>query len=136
MKFVILDQTYHDQLLKLEGEMYWDNGKWKELWEKDAKQKFDDFITDYLINFPRGCFGLIENNELVGTIFLLKISQLKPIPYVNHVVDYLDNNGDIAYVSFFVVNKDENDKYIAEELYQKAENVASSIGCIKLASAS
>jgi hypothetical protein len=133
MNFVKLDQNYHDQLLKLEGQMYWNSGKWKDLWDKEARGKFDSLINDYLTNYPKGCFGLLENDELVGSIFLLKVKEIKPIPYVNRVPDFLDENGDIAYVSFFVVRKGTGDKEIAKKLYLKAKDVAQVIGCKKIA---
>ena len=113
--------------------MYWSEGKWKELWDKETKQRFDDLITDYLTNFPQGCFGLTENNELIGSIFLLKVKDLKPIPYVNKVQDYLNKDGDIAYVSFFVTKKGDKDREIAQELYDRVEDVAMEIGCTKVA---
>ncbi len=84
-------------------------------------------------NFPLECFDLIDNDELIGSIFLLKVSDLKPIPYVNNVHDYLDKQGNIAYVSFFVVKKGEKDEIIARELYKCAKKIALSIGCKKLA---
>ncbi|MEK7528116.1 MAG: GNAT family N-acetyltransferase [Patescibacteria group bacterium] len=132
MDFVKLNQSHRNQLLELEWKMYWNNGKWKELWEKEAKDKFGDLISDYLQSYPQGCFGLVEKDELMGSIFLLKLSELKPIPYVNKVHDYLDENGDIAYVSFFVVKKGDRDEEIAQKLYDNAEEVALSIGCKKI----
>ena len=133
MKFTKLDITYHHQLLDLEGKMYWTSGKWKTLWDKEAKQKFDTLITDYLTNYPQGCFGLIENRKLIGAIFLLKVLELKPIPYVNKVHDHLNTRGNIAYVSFFVVKKGNRDEEIARELYRCTEKVAISLGCNKTA---
>jgi hypothetical protein len=134
MDLVKLDHRHHDQLLRLEGDMYWTEGDWKKLWDKEARQKFDDLITDYLTNFPQGCFGLVDRGELVGAIFLLKVSGLKPIPYVNKVADHLNETGDIAYVSFFVIKKGNKDEEIAQELYDKAQDVALlSIGCKKIA---
>lgn len=132
MKFTKLNKTYHHQLLELEEKMYWSEGRWKELWDKEARQKFDDLITDYLTNFPEGCFGLVENDELIGSIFLIKLSKNQPIPYVNKVSDYLDNTGNIAYVSFFVVKKGVMDQVIAQKLYDLAEEVALSINCKKI----
>jgi len=113
--------------------MYWYSGRWKELWGKGAKQEFDNLIADYLTNFPGSCFGLAERNELVGSMFLLKVSKLKPIPCIHKVPDYLDEKGDIAYVSLFVVKRGNNEVEIAEKLYEKAEEVALSIGCKKIA---
>jgi len=133
MKFIKLDVTYHHQLLELEERMYWASGKWKLLWDKEAKQKFNRLITDYLTNYPQGCFGLVEQKELIGSIFLLKVLELKPIPYINMVYDYLDLQGNIAYVSFFVVKKGNKDEKIAWELYRYAKKVALSIGCKKIA---
>ena len=133
MKYVDLDLSFHQQLLDLEGQMYWDTAEWKKIWEKEAKMKFSDLITDYLTNFPQGCFGLTENGELVGSIFLIKLSELRPIPYVNKISDYLNKSGDTAYVSFFVVKKGNNSEEIARELYDKSEVVAHEIGCNKIA---
>jgi hypothetical protein len=134
MDFVQLDQRHHDQLLILEKDMYWTEGEWKKKWENGARQKFDDLITDYLTNFPQGCFGLVEKGELIGAIFLLKVSELKPIPYVNKVADHFSETGDIAYVSFFVIKKGDGDEEIAQELYDKAQDVALlSISCKKIA---
>lgn len=128
-----LDLSFHDQLLELEEKMYWNEGKWKELWSKEAKQKFDDLITDYLTNFLQGCFGLVENGKLIGSIFLIKLLELKPIPYINKVSNYLSESGDIAYVSFFVVKKGDRDKEIAKKLYESAKKMATLIGCKKIA---
>ena len=133
MNFVQLDISFHQQLLQLEGDMYWTSDTWKTLWDKEAKKKFDDLIIDYLTHFPQGCFGLVENDELIGSIFLLKVSELKPIPYVSNVHEYLNEKGNIAYVSFFVVKKGDKDETIARELYKSAEDVAQSIGCNKIA---
>jgi len=133
MELIQLNKNHHDQLLNLEGQMYWSEGKWKELWEKEAKQKFSDLITDYLVNFPQGCFGLVENGKLIGSIFLIKLSELKPIPYVNKIHDHLVDDGDVAYVSFFVVKKGDRDREIAHKLYDNAKKMALSIGCKKVA---
>jgi len=133
MELIKLNKTHHDRLLDLEEQMYWYEGKWKDLWDKEAKRKFSDLIADYLTNFPQGCFGLTENGDLIGSIFLIKLSDLKPIPYVNKVADYLDVKGNIAYVSFFVTKKEKNDREIAQELYDRAEEVAIEIGCTKVA---
>jgi hypothetical protein len=75
----------------------------------------------------------VEKGELIGSIFLIKLSEIKPIPYVNRVSDHLSKSGDISYVSFFVVKKGNRDRKIAENLYKSAEKVALSIGCKKIA---
>lgn len=118
--------------MDLEEKMYWDSGRWRELWKNGAKDKFQKLISDYLQNYLRGCLGLTEKDKLDGAIFLLKVAEVKPIPYVNKVHDYLDENGEIAYVSFFAVKKDDREKEITRQLYDKAEKVALSIGCNKI----
>lgn len=111
----------------------WASGKWKLLWDKEAKQKFDRLITDYLTKYLQGCFGLAEHGELIGSLFLLKVIEQKPIPYVNTVHKYLDPQGTVAYVTFFVVKKGNRDEEIARELYAYAKKVALSLGCKKIA---
>ena len=133
MNLIKLDLIHQNQLLELEEKMYWYSGRWKELWEKKAKNKFNDLIADYLQNFSQGCFGLTEKENLIGAMFLLKVSKLVPIPYVNKVSDYLDKDGNIAYVSFFVVKKGGQEKEIAQNLYEHAKEVTLFIGCKKIA---
>jgi len=135
MKFINLTLDCTDQLLNLEGEMYWQGAKWRNLWEREAKEKFRGFIEDYLTNFPKGCFGLIDDRgELLGAMILIKISGFKPIPYLHKFSDYLEENGEIAYVSFFVVKKASNEEEVANKLYDHAEEVAlTKIGCKNMA---
>jgi hypothetical protein len=65
MNLISLSPSYTKELLDLEGGMYWQGERWKNLWEKEAREKFRIFIKDYLINFPRGCLGLIEEEKLL-----------------------------------------------------------------------
>ena len=129
MKFISLNLCQVEELLNLQGQMYFREGKWKELWDKEAKGKFKVFIKDYLTNFPQGCFGLENKGELIGAMFLMKIAELKPIPYLHKVTECLKPKGQIAYVSVFVVKKGKNETEIAEKLYQQAEIVALKVGC-------
>ena len=124
MRLASLNPNYINELLKLEEQMYWQSPKWKDLWQKEAKAKFRAFIKDYLTNLPQGCFGLIENKELLGAMFLTKTSKLKPIPYLHKVSRYFEKEGEIAYVSFFVVKKGKREFEIAQKLYDQAEKVA------------
>ena len=124
MKFVNLGLQHVDELLNLEGEMYWRGEKWKKLWEKEAKEKFRSFIKDYLTNFPQGCFGLVEKGELVGAMFLTKTLELKPIPYLHEFSDYFEEDGKIAYVSLFCAKRGKYQEEIAQNLYDEAEKVA------------
>lgn len=124
MKITDLKLEYVEELLNLEEEMYWRNDKWMDLWNKEAKGKFRCFIQDYLTNFPQGCFGFVDDNgNLLGAMFLLKTSKSMPIPYLHNPFDYYDNNGDNAYVSFFVVRKGKDQLDIAQKLYDETENV-------------
>jgi len=109
----------------LEGEMYWQGEQWRKLWQEEAKGKFRVFIQDYLTNFPRGCFGLVDKNgELLGAMFLIKLSGIKSIPYLHKVSDYLEKDGGTAYVSFFVVKKGDEEEKIGQKLYDEAEKIA------------
>ncbi len=122
-----------DEILRLEGEVYWQGENWKKLWEKEAKEKFRVFITDYLTNFPEGCFGLVDDDELLGSIFLIKISKCEPIPYLHKVDEFLKKDGEIAYVSLFVIKKGDEEEEIAQELYDEAEKVAlTKLDCKKM----
>jgi len=109
--------------------MYWRGDKWKNLWQKEAKEKFREFIEDYLINFPKGCFGLIEGKEILGAMFFTKISKFKTIPYLHRVSEYLEVNGRIAYVSLFVIKDAKNKDEIGRKLYEYAEEVAVRLAC-------
>lgn len=125
MNFVDLGINQVGELLKLEEKMYWQQGEWKDLWEKEAKEKFKVFIEDYLANNPLGCFGVVnDNNQLAGAMFLTKASELKPIPYLHTFSDYFEEDGEIAYVSFFVVERGREELEIAQEIYDQAEEVA------------
>lgn len=125
MKLINLRLEHIDTLLKLEEEMYWRGGKWSDLWQEEAKEKFKSFIEDYLTNFPDGCFGLVDDNEqLLGAMFLIKVSRLGPLPYFHKVSDCLQKDGEIAYVSCFVVRKGKGEEEIAQELYDEAEKIA------------
>lgn len=128
-----LDQT--DELLRLEEELYWQSKDWGDLWQREAKEKFRNFIKDYLTNFPEGCFGLADKKEqLVGAMFLIKVSKLEPIPYLQKVSDYLNKTSQTAYVSFFVVKRGDKEKEIAQKLYDEAEETALlKLGCKTIA---
>lgn len=125
-----LTHKHVENLLKLEEEMYWLSGKWKDLWEKEAKYKFRNFIDDYITHFPEGCIGFENNGEVVGALFLTKISEIRTIPYIHEFHQYYEPAGNISYVSFFVVK--DNDKNIAIELYNRAKRAATDIGCKKI----
>lgn len=131
MRFVSLKPEHINELVELEGKMYWQGEKWKDLWEKEAKEKFRVFIKDYLVNFPEGCFGVIENEQILGAMFLTKVSKLKTIPYLHKFSDYFEKEGKIAYVSFFVVKEEKRNKKetIALELYDYADKVSTNIRC-------
>lgn len=125
MKIIKLQLDQTDELLRLEEELYWQSKDWGSLWQKEAKEKFRSFIQDYLTSFPEGCFGLgDETGQLVGAMFLIKVSKSEPIPYLHKVSDYLDKTGQTAYVSFFVVMRGDREKEIAQQLYDEAEEVA------------
>lgn len=125
MRVVSLDLQHISRLLLLEEEMYWQQSKWKDLWEEEAKEKFRVFIEDYMTNNPQGCFGVVDDNDqLLGAMFLTKVSELKPIPYLHRFADYFEEDGEIAYVSFFVVKRGKEELEIAEEVYDQAEEVA------------
>ncbi|KKP28556.1 MAG: hypothetical protein UR15_C0025G0005 [Parcubacteria group bacterium GW2011_GWA2_31_28] len=125
MKITELKIQNTEELLELEEQMYWQSGDWNKLWQDEAKKKFRVFIKDYLTKFPQGCFGLVDDNgNLLGTMFLLKTSKSIPIPYLHNPFDYYDNNGDKAYVSFFVVREGKDQLDIAQKLYDEAEKVA------------
>lgn len=124
METISLDEKYLEDILDLEEEMYWRGERWRTLWQEEAKEKFRALISDYLTNFPRGCLGLIENDVLLGSIFLLKIGSVKTIPYFHKVSDYLDPEGTVAYVSLFVVKRGSREKEIAQQLYDDAEKLA------------
>jgi hypothetical protein len=134
MRLVSLSLNDVDEILQLEEKMYWQGEEWKKLWEKEAKEKFRAFINDYLTNFPEGCFGLVgDSGELLGAIFLIKTSRCEPIPYLHEVAEYLKENGEIAYVSLFVIRKGDKEEEIAQELYDEAEKVAlTKLGCKKI----
>lgn len=131
MRIIPLGTEHIDELLELEGKMYWQSEKWKDLWEKEAKEKFRVFIKDYLVNFPEGCFGLVENERISGAMFLTKISKLKTIPYLHKFSEYFEIEGSIAYVSSFVVKEGKRSEreVIALELYDYATKVAVDIHC-------
>jgi len=125
MKKIALDLQNIEELLQLEEQMYWQSDKWSKLWQNEAKDKFKFFINDYLTKFPQGCFGLVDEKEnLLGAMFLLKTSKSIPIPYLHNPFDYYDNDGEIGYVSFFVVRKGKDQLDIAQKLYDEAEKVA------------
>jgi len=125
MEVVSLGLKDIEKLLDLEGEMYWQGEKWRRLWQEEAKGKFRVFIQDYLTSFPQGCFGLVDNNEeLLGSMFLIKLFELKPIPYLQKVSDYLEKDGRIAYVSLFVVKKGDNEEKIGQKLYDEAKEIS------------
>ena len=106
MKIINLLPKHTEELLKLEEEMYWTEYDWKKLWEKEAKEKFRKFIKEYLTNFNQGCFAVAESEEILGAMFLLKISEKRPIPYLHKIPEYLDKTGQIAYVSLFAAKPD------------------------------
>lgn len=133
MRFILLSQENAEDLLNLEEKMYWDGDKWKGLWQREAKGRFREFIKDYLTNSPQGCFGLSEDGELIGAMFLIKISKMKPIPYLHRFSKYFKPDGEIAYVSFFVVKKGQKQKEITRKLYEKAGEMASELGCTTIA---
>ena len=125
MKISELTINQVDELLELEEKMYWENDKWGDLWKQEAKEKFRNFITEYLNNFPKGCFGLVdERDNLLGAFFILKTSQITPIPYLHTPSNYYSEKGNVAYVSFFVVRRGQNEDEIAQKLYDNAEEVA------------
>lgn len=124
MKVIQLNETYLEELLKFEEQMYWLTDKWNKFWQNEAKEKFRFFINDYLTNFPQGCFGLVDKKErLLGAMFLFKTSKLEPIPYIHSPSDYYDEKGDVVYVSLFVVKETADKKQVAYQLYKNAENV-------------
>jgi len=131
MQLIKLQLNQTDELLQLEEDLYWQDKDWNDLWRREAKEKFRSFIEDYLTNFPQGCFGLVDETEqLVGAMFLIKISKSEPIPYLHRVADYLDKTGQIAYASFFVVKRNDQEKEIAQKLYDEAEEIALlKLGC-------
>jgi hypothetical protein len=133
MKFISLKQRDTDELTNLEEKMYWQGKKWSRLWKVEAEEKFRNFIKDYLTSFPQGCFGLSEDGKILGAMFLIKISELKPITYLHKFSEYAKPNGRIAYVSFFVVKKGKKQKEIARKLYKYAENVAKRLNCASMA---
>ncbi len=134
MKVVPLGQKDVDEILQLEEEMYWQGEDWKSLWKKEAEEKFRVFIIDYLANFSKGCFGLVNGDgKLLGAIFLTRTSKLEPIPYLHKVDEYLEEGGKIAYVSLFIIRKGDKEEEIAQELYDEAEKVAlTSLDCKKM----
>lgn len=134
MRLVSLNPEDVDEILQLEKKMYWQGEDWKNLWEREAEGKFRVFITDYLTNFSKGCFGLVDDGELLGAIFLTKTSKCEPIPYLHKVDEYLEKDGEVAYVSLFVIRKGDKEEEIAQELYDEAEKVAlTKLGCKKMA---
>lgn len=135
MDLINLQLKHTEELLRLEEEMYWQDGKWHDLWQKEAKEQFKSFIEDYLTNFPKGCFGLVDDGgQLLGAMFLIKVSRLEPLPYFHKMSDYLEEDGEIAYVSCFVVKKGKEEEEIAQKLYDEAERVALlKLGCKTIA---
>lgn len=131
MKFRNLLIKDLEELLKLEEEMYWMKGKWHKLWEKEASQKFKELISEYISEFPSGCFGLFNGEHLLGALIFTKIFEVEPIPYIHKLDDYFCENGKIAYVEIFVVR--ENDEGVASKIYKEAEKIAKQIGCNKIA---
>lgn len=123
-----------EQILFLEEQMYWQGKEWQELWQKEGKGLFGNMIKEYLENFPEGCFGLFdEKEELLGAMIFTKLSEVKPIPYINNFKDYFADKGNIAYVQTFVIKKGEQELEIAENIYQEAEKAAGKIRCDKVA---
>ncbi len=131
MRLVSLGPEDIDEILQLEEKMYWQEEDWNKLWKKEAEEKFRVFINDYLTNFPEGCFGLVDDNgRTLGAIFLTKTSKCEPIPYLHKIDEYLEKDGEIAYVSLFVIRKGDKEEEIAQELYDEAERVAlTKLGC-------
>lgn len=113
--------------------MYWSSPKWKSYWHKKAQHLFADLIADYLTNFPRGCFGLQDGKKLLGALFLLKIDEIRTIPYIHEVDKNISRTGEVAYVSFFVVRKGKDQDKTSDLLYKYAEQKAKEIGCSEIA---
>lgn len=125
MSFIKLQLQNLDELLDLEERMYWQDEQWRVLWAKEAKEKFRVFIKDYLTSYPKGCFGLVDEvGKLLGAMFLIKSSEVEPIPYLHEVSEHLVEGGKVAYVSFFVVGERDKRGEIAQKLYDEAEEVA------------
>lgn len=125
MRFIKLELKHVEKLLVLEEKMYWQSQDWRDLWEKEARERFRVFIKDYLTYYPEGCFGLTDNSgQVIGAMFLLKTLKAKPIPYLHKPSDYFEKEGEVAYVSFFVVENNKDEETIVQKLYGQAEKVA------------
>lgn len=108
--------------------MYFTSVGWARLWKREAQKKFKAFLEDYIRHFPEGGFGVVDNGQLVGAMWLLATDQSQPIPYLHDVRQFLVKGGKLGYVSFFAVRKGTDENKVAETLYQEAENVAKQLG--------
>lgn len=135
MKFIKLDLKHVERLLVLEEKMYWQGQNWRALWKKEARGRFRVFIREYLVHYPESCFGLTDNGEqVIGAMFLLKTLKAEPIPYLHKPFDYFKKDGEVAYVSFFVVEDNKDKETIAQKFYEQAEEVALlKLGCKMIA---
>lgn len=109
------------ELLSLEEEMYWLSEKWKKRWHDIGKDQFKNQITEYILNYPEGCFGVEKDGELVGSLIFTKQNNLSTIPYSHSFKDYFRKDGGVAYVTFFVVKKGKDESQIANVLYEHLE---------------
>ncbi|MBN1332068.1 hypothetical protein JW978_04265, partial [Candidatus Dojkabacteria bacterium] len=69
---------------------------------------------------------------LIGAISLCRLNEIRSIPYLHDPLKYFNENGEIAYVSLFVVAKGNSEDEIAEQLYLNAEKRALEKGCSKI----
>ena len=133
MVYRILSIEDLDQILFLEYQMYWQKKGWQELWKNRGEKLFRNMIKEYLVNFPRGCFGVFDEKEgLSGVMIISKISEVKTIPYIHSFKDYFEESGNIAYVQIFAIKNCKKEVKIAKDLYRGVEKMAKTNECNKI----